>query len=390
MKKVLLLTWYDNNNYGTSLQASSLRSIICDPQITGLISESTEKFECDILRHQPERREPKSKFRKIVKVFQPKNYLMKYSQIRDSYIKRTKQKEFKARSLAFDNFTNLNFTFSSSINAQTEIELRRVSEKYNIIMSGSDQVWNPEALDPTYLLQWTPIGKKKVSYGSSLSMTKIPEKYYDIYRKSLPNFDAISIRDAQCREQLSQIVKRNVYTVVDPVILLGRRALSQRQRSIELGDKPYIFCYFLGNKVAHRKNAIKYAERHGLAIKAVVNCGFDFKADKDLQKYAIWDVDPNQFIFCIQNAKFVFTDSFHATVIATLLHKDFVVFEKDSNRPAQNTRIKEFLALAGLDERWEMSMNQLTSIDMDKWKAADARIDVARQKSFDYLMEALK
>ena len=67
-----------------------------------------------------------------------------------------------------------------------------------------------------------------------------------------------------------------------------------------------------------------------------------------------------------------------------------MVFEKDSNRPAQNTRIKEFLALAGLDERWEMSMNQLTSIDMGKWEVADARIDVARQKSFDYLMEALK
>lgn len=69
---------------------------------------------------------------------------------------------------------------------------------------------------------------------------------------------------------------------------------------------------------------------------------------------------------------------------------DFVVFEKDNNRPTQNTRIKEFLTLAGLDERWEMSMDQLTSIDIGKWKVADARIDVARQKSFDYLMEALK
>ena len=101
-------------------------------------------------------------------------------------------------------------------------------------------------------------------------------------------------------------------------------------------------------------------------------------------------MDPNQFIFCIQNAKFVFTDSFHATVISILLHKDFVVFEKDNNRPTQNIRIKEFLTLAGLDERWEMPINQLTNIDIRKWNAADERINVARQKSFDYLMEALK
>ena len=67
-----------------------------------------------------------------------------------------------------------------------------------------------------------------------------------------------------------------------------------------------------------------------------------------------------------------------------------MVFEKDNNRPTQNIRIKEFLTLAGLDERWEMPINQLTNIDIRKWNAADERINVARQKSFDYLMEALK
>lgn len=388
MKNVLLVTWYDNNNYGTSLQASSLCSIICNPQITGLKYEAAEKYECDILRHQPTRKV--RKFMKIVKLFRPKTYFMKYSQMKDRYIKRMNKTEFETRSLAFEKFTNLNFTFSSSINAQTETELRELSEKYDIIMSGSDQVWNPEALDPTYLLQWIPAGKKKVSYGSSLSMTKIPEKYYDIYRNALSSFDSISIRDDKCRKQLSEIVSRNVSTVVDPVILLGRTALAQKQKYIDLGNKPYIFCYFLGNKTVHRKKAIEYAMRNGLEIKAIINCGFDFKADKELQKYAIWDVDPNQFIYCIQNAKFIFTDSFHATVISVLLHKDFVVYEKDNSRPAQNTRIKEFLALADLDERWEMAMSELTNIELSEWKIADEKIDAARQNSFDYLMGALK
>ena len=388
MKKVLLLTWYDNNNYGTSLQASSLYSIIRDPEIAGLVGKSDEKFECDILRHQPIRKESKGK--KIIKIFQLRTYLMKYSQIKDRYIKCSKRKEFEIRSLAFEKFTEKNFTFSSTENAQTETELKKVSEKYDIIMSGSDQVWNPEALDPKYLLQWALPKKKKISYGSSLSMTKIPEKYYNIYRESLSNFDAVSIRDVQCRKQLSQIVNQDVYTVVDPVILLGRNALLQRQKPIDLGQKPYIFCYFLGNKSAHRKRAIEYAEQHDLEIKAIIHCGFDFKADKDLEKYAIWDVDPNQFIFCIQNAKFVFTDSFHATVISTLLHKDFVVFEKDGSRPTQNTRIKEFLTLAGLDKQWEISMSQLKSIDVSEWEMADKKIDIARQKSFNYLMEAIK
>ena len=111
-----------------------------------------------------------------------------------------------------------------------------------------------------------------------------------IYRKSLSSFDAISIRDVQCREQLSQIIKRDVYTVVDPVVLLGRSALLQRQKNIELGNKLYIFCYFLGNKVVHRKKAIEYAEQHGLEIKAVVNCGFDLRQIKIYKsmQYGMW------------------------------------------------------------------------------------------------------
>ena len=35
-RKVLLLTWYGNNNYGTSLQAYSLKTIIENPEITNL------------------------------------------------------------------------------------------------------------------------------------------------------------------------------------------------------------------------------------------------------------------------------------------------------------------------------------------------------------------
>lgn len=388
MKKVLLLTWYDNHNYGTSLQASSLCSVIREPGITGLEYSLSEKYECDILRHQPTRKI--SKVKKMSKLFLPRTYLMKYGQLKDYYIRRSKRKEFEVRALAFKKFTESNFTFASSINVQTDTELNKTAEKYDIVMSGSDQIWNPEALDPTYLLQWVSDDKKKVSYGSSISMTRIPEKYYDMYRNSLSSFDAISIRDSQCREQLSNIVKKDVQSVVDPVILLGRMALVQRQKPIDLGNKPYVFCYFLGNNLSHRRKAVEFAETHNLDVKAIVNCGFDFKADRNLQKYALWDVDPNQFITCIQNASFVFTDSFHATVISTMLHKDFVVLEKDSSRPTQNTRIKEFLALAGLDARWEMEISKFTQIDENEWKVADKKIDAARQSSLDYLMEAIK
>lgn len=88
-------------------------------------------------------------------------------------------------------------------------------------MAGSDQIWNPEALDSVYLMEWVPDDKRKISYASSLSTTNIPEQYYPIYKRALSRLKAISIRDTACREQLEKIVGKDIKTVVDPVILLG-------------------------------------------------------------------------------------------------------------------------------------------------------------------------
>lgn len=106
----------------------------------------------------------------------------------------------------FKNFTKNNFKFASNKNIQTEEQLNRIQKKYDIFISGSDQIWNPEALDPTYLLEWVENGKKKFSYGSSLSVKTILREYFNIYKNALISFENISIRDSACREQLSKIV----------------------------------------------------------------------------------------------------------------------------------------------------------------------------------------
>ena len=85
-------------------------------------------------------------------------------------------------------------------------ELESIVEPYDIVMAGSDQIWNPEALDPVYLMEWVPEDTKKISYASSLSTTNIPEQYYPIYKRALSRLKAISIRDTACREQLERIV----------------------------------------------------------------------------------------------------------------------------------------------------------------------------------------
>lgn len=49
-----------------------------------------------------------------------------------------------------------NFSFSGSKDIQSTEELSELAENYDVFISGSDQIWNPEALDSTYLLEWVP------------------------------------------------------------------------------------------------------------------------------------------------------------------------------------------------------------------------------------------
>lgn len=388
MKKILLLTWYDNQNYGTSLQANSLCSIIETPSITGLNYNLNTKWRCDVLKHRPIRQV--SKIRRLLKLFSIKTYRNKIGQIKDNQVIRYKRQDFDLRKSAFDAYTEKNFRFATHEDCQTIEELVNASKEYDVVMCGSDQVWNPEALDQTYLLTWVPLDKKKISYGSSLSVKTILPEYHALYESTLSSFSAISIRDVECRSQLSKIIGKPVSTVVDPVILLGGNALRKEEENIDLPKSPFVFCYFLGNNYEHRKKAIEFASRYKMDIVAIIHCGSGYRADSDLEPYAIWDVNPNQFISCIDHAGAVFTDSFHATVISTLLHTEFFVFEKDSDRPEQNTRIREFLTLANLENRWDPTVMETNSIVDAEWVESDKRIQKKRQESMDYLMRALE
>ena len=384
MKKILLVTWYENNNYGTALQAYALKSVIEKPIITGLdLSVTMQECICDILPHKPKKQRKNNRFSKL---FSPHSYLLKLQQIQDKKTYKKKKGLFDLREKAFDKFLRLNFNFATDHYVQDVIELQQLGENYDLVVSGSDQIWNPEALDSTYLLEWVKAGKK-LSYGSSLSTKSISTEYEHLFGTALRDFKTISIRDRRCRDQLARIVGKPVSTVVDPVVLLGRDGLLSNVTKLAL--PPYMFCYFLGNNRKHRQMAVLKSNEMKLPIHAVINAGSDYRADKTLEKYADWDVDPWKFVSYINEASIVVTDSFHATVISVLCHTNFIVLEKDSSRPEQNNRILEFLDAVGLRERWG-NVPQKTKISEKQWNYADHVIETLRQDSLEFLLEALK
>lgn len=384
MKKVLLVTWYANYNYGTALQAYALKTVVENPSITGLIkTPKSWEYTCYFLPHIPERRKRKNR---LIRLFIPRTYTIKINYAIDRKIYAKKRNLFEIRENVFDKFISDNFRFAAEHNLQNRDELNQISNTFDYVMSGSDQIWNPEALDPVYLLRWVS-SAKKISYGSSLSIQVIPQNDESLFRIALNDFKAISIRDSACREQLSAIVGKPVTTVVDPVLLIGQDGLTRNCKQLNLPS--YLFCYFLGNNKKHRVLSLTESKKKKLEIRSIINVGSNFLADRKLEEYADWDVDPCKFVSYINEATFVITDSFHATVISVLCHTNFVVLEKDANRPEQNNRILEFLKSVGLSDRWGIDSID-SDITQDEWTQADIALSNLRLESLKYLMEALR
>lgn len=61
---------------------------------------------------------------------------------------------------------------------------------YDIYVSGSDQIWNPNTMlgDLSYMFDFAPLNSKKISYASSFSCKSIPSKLKKQYEESLSDF----------------------------------------------------------------------------------------------------------------------------------------------------------------------------------------------------------
>ena len=265
MKKALIMTWYKNYNYGTALQAYSLKKVLENPEITKLKNAKDINFDmqCYFLPHIPKKKLYLK--RKIKKIFSIYAYREKFRQYQDKRLYLLKKDLFDIRNLAYENFLKKNIQTASDHFIQSKEELNKIGKEFDYYIAGSDQIWNPEALDETYLLEWVSDEKTRLSYASSLSVQEIPYEYEKLYRRALKKFKSISIRDKKCKGQLEKIVGKKIETVADPVVLLGPDEL--RKHCSKIDSNSYAFSYFLGNSIENIKYFYDFYMFNNLYIK---------------------------------------------------------------------------------------------------------------------------
>ena len=135
------------------------------------------------------------------------------------------------------------------------------NEHFNCLISGSDQLWNPDifgGLDTAYFLNFGDEGCRRVSYAASAGSHTFSEEEIKLIKPLLKRYDAISVRETGLKKQIDHILGTDVQVVLDPTFLLtGEEWLKQIGDVRTLPQNGYILLYMIG--VPYREYKEKYA-----------------------------------------------------------------------------------------------------------------------------------
>ena len=234
-------------------------------------------------------------------------------------------------------------------------ELNRFADTF---LLGSDQVLHPDSVEYTkksFLLNFVDDFKKKIAFSSSFGHEQDPnrpEERGEIGRL-LRRFDHIGLRE----ESGVQIMKKNyrvnnVTTVMDAIFLSEPDLYKQIASESDKNEtEPFIATYILDPNPEIKKALLHVSEKLGCKlINLLDGAVFNFdKNEKALGLPGVKNLEVQDWLYYLINAKFVITDSYHGTCFSILFNKDFITI---GNKIRGLTRFKMVLGLTKLENRF--------------------------------------
>lgn len=378
-KTTATMTWLHNGNYGTLLQAYALQRVI-----------EQNGYENVIIDYAP------SKWIKVINLFVSGNSLKLF------YYKFRGFLNLKASRSAEDNF-HQGLRRQGVFNDFIEHKLKKTKPyhsphamnelqgKYDVYICGSDQIWNPDYLNPPYFLNYLTEKDKKVAYAPSFGVKSIIGKKNDIIKKFLSQFSHLSFREYQGVEILQGmgLDTSKAEVVLDPTMLI-ERDMWEKFAVEQVGEKePYILCYFLHDNPTYWKVVRGLSDKLGYRV-IIIPVAIDAYVQNYEKRV---NAGPEEWIGLVKNAKVILTDSFHCVLFSLLFHIDFYVFKRfaDDDPASQNSRIEDILSKMNLEDRL-LSMNErmVEFNSINNFEHIDKILNEERKKSIQYLVYAIE
>ena len=256
--------------------------------------------------------------------------------------------------------------------------LRAMKKEYDIIISGSDQVWNLSFIKYaerskqtySYYLDFVSNETKKVAYAASFGTSKLSFENKANIREKLVGFDAISVREYTAKaivEDLGLAAK----VVVDPTLLLGKENYEHLCAYREKNGGMLVYRLHNNQKIFEKIES--YLSKR-------------IKSYKVQSEMSILD-----WLSSIRSADFVLTNSFHGIVFSILFKVPFfnVIVEGSD----MNDRIFTLLSNLGLENRCiqkydEKLIEEMMAAPID-WQNVNQRLELLKGEARDFILSVI-
>ena len=347
--------WWTKDNYGQILQCYAMQKYL-----------NNNGHNAFLIRYNPQFDDRKQLFflrikhamnpcriiRRISNTIDKKHAQRKFQEFRNRYIKSTER----------------------IYNSYTELVLDPPDAE--VYITGSDQVWNFFPREKghggrfnAFLLNFGNDHIRHISYAASFGKEEIDSVLAQKMARMLINFTYISVREKSGLNICQQCGIHKVELVPDPVFLVDAntyRSLYTENNGIKV-LKPYCFLYLLTNETGIDVSAIyNWAAAKNLDVVYVPGGA---RQDSRKRTYAMIP----EWLFLIDNAEYVFTNSYHGSVFSLLFHKKFGIIKRVGSGEKMNTRFSSLFEQFTLEPRYINS--DISTIDKEiDWIMVDKTI----------------
>lgn len=367
-KKIDIITLHRVGNYGSVLQAYALQEVF---------EKKGNKVE--IIDYYP---------RRLTILGMLKGLKNKNKKLKESLIWRT-----ICRILILPSYILRKYTFRKFLKKylkltpktyKVEDELYRNVPEADLYCTGSDQVWNVEwneKIERPFFLDFVPEKKVRFAYAASFGRKELEDWEKEETTNMLKKYRDISMREISGVNILRELGLDGI-NVLDPTLLLNKEEW-MKIASKKYKNKNYILMYNLNRnkkidyyvqKLAKEKNLDIYYitySLHEIYKKGKMKC----------------NVRVEDFLALIANAKYVVTDSFHATAFSINFNTQFMIVfpEKFS------TRVESILKTTGLKSRIVNNYKDVSLADkIIDFSESNKRLEEQRKIANEYIDKAIR
>ncbi len=362
MSKIGLLTVHCSVNFGAALQAYALKKYL--EERNNNVEIINYRFDKFIGLHDYSHR----------KTLSLKYLVKKYLFFNQTYGRYSKFLEFETDYMGKE---------SELISDSNDMGL--LNGKYDLYIVGSDQLWNPQHtdFDSNYFFEPVVTGIR-ASFAASIGKGVLSEAERRFISENIGHIDYISVREKSGKKLLNSISSQlDVEVLMDPVALLSIDKWRTLERAIDAKKKylkeKYVLAYFPGE---FDQALLEYII-DDLRKKEFQIVFLKYKIRGNFGDYNIYDAGPREFLYLLDNASIVLTNSFHGSLFSIMFEKEIISLESKG----KNERLSDLFQQFGISNIQIKTLDDYKKnnwiIDYEKMKHITEKILSDNRKKVD-------